>query len=198
MTQRSRLRLSICLGLAALCGGVVQAAPPPALPGDSVYQLPLALTDQQGRQRPLQDYRGQPLLVSMFYTSCQFVCPMLVEAMRATQTRLQPVERSHLPILMVSFDPAHDSVAVLKHTAEQRELDPALWTLARVEPKDVRKLAAVLGIQYRALPNGEFNHTTVLVLLDAEGRIVAKSSQLSGADAVFQQRVRAVVRSAMP
>ena len=49
----------------------------------------------------------------------------------------------------------------------------------------MRKLAAMLGIQYRALPKGDFNHTTSLILLDAEGRIAGRSGELSGADPDF-------------
>jgi cytochrome oxidase Cu insertion factor (SCO1/SenC/PrrC family) len=47
------------------------AAELPALSGDSVYQLDVDLTDQDGRVQPWKQRRGQPMLVSMFYTSCQ-------------------------------------------------------------------------------------------------------------------------------
>jgi protein SCO1/2 len=167
-----------------------------ALPTDSVYQLPLSLTDQQGRKAPMADRRGHPVLVSMFYTSCQFVCPMLVEALRDTEAKLSAEERARLSVLMVSFDPEHDSVAVLKRTAEQRGLDSSHWTLARTDAKSVRKLAAVLGIQYRALANGDFNHTTALILLDAEGRIAGRSSQLGNADPAFVKLVKAAAQRA--
>lgn len=169
------------------------AAPPAAgaaLPGDSVYQLPVDLTDQQGHTRALAERRGRPLLVSMFYTSCQFVCPMLIEALRDTETRLSADERARLSILLVSIDPEHDTVAVLQRTAEQRQLDPAHWTLARTDARSVRKLAAMLGIQYRALANGEFNHTTALILLDADGRVVGRTAQLGNADPAFVKLVK--------
>ena len=48
----------------------------------------------------------------------------------------------------------------------------------RPEPKDLRSLAAVLGVKYRALADGEFNHTSVLVLLDADGRILARTETI--------------------
>jgi protein SCO1/2 len=167
-----------------------------ALPSDSVYQLGLTLTDQAGRNLALDGHRGGPLLVSMFYTSCQFVCPMLVDALRDTEAKLSADERAKLSVLMVSFDPEHDTVAVLKKTADQRELDPAHWTLARTDAKSVRKLAAVLGIQYRAMKNGDFNHTTALILLDAEGRIAARTTQLGNADPAFVKRVKLVAQGA--
>ena len=172
------------------------AANAAALKADSIYQLPVTLTDQQGREQRLVDRRGHPVLVSMFYTSCQFVCPMLIEALSATEAKLSAAERANVSVLMVSFDPEHDSVAVLRRTAEQRRLDPAHWTLARTDAKSVRKLAAVLGIQYRALPNGDFNHTTALILLDGEGRIAGRTTQLGTADPAFVKLVKGATHRA--
>jgi protein SCO1/2 len=59
----------------------------------------------------------------------------------------------------------------------------------------VRQLAAVLGIQYRALPNGDFNHSTALILLDADGRLVARTTRLAGADPAFVEKVVAALRA---
>ena len=167
------------------------------LPTDSIYQLAVTLTDQDGRTTQLDERRGQPMLVSMFYTSCQFVCPMLIDALRDTEASLSVDERKRLSVLMVSFDPAHDSVTVLKRTADERQLDPAHWTLARTDPAAVRKLAAVLGIQYRALANGDFNHTSTLILVSGEGRIVGRTAQLGNADPAFVKLVKASVQAAV-
>lgn len=167
------------------------SVPAAALPSDSIYQLKLPLVDQDGRSFALDERRGRPMLVSMFYTSCQFVCPMLIEALQATEAKLSPEERAHLSVMMVSFDPAHDNVATLKKTADQRQLDPQRWTLARTEASHVRKLAALLGIQYRALGNGDFNHTTALILVDAQGRIAGRTAQLGSADPAFVKLVKA-------
>ena len=189
--------LAALAAMAAASAPTPDAAAPAAavakahLPADSVYQLALMLTDQKGRALSLASGHGHPVLVSMFYTSCQFVCPMLVEALRATEARLSAAERARVTVLMVSIDPEHDSVAVLERTARQRELDTTRWSLARTDAAGVRKLAAVLGIQYRALANGEFNHSTALILLDNEGRIAARTAQLGGADPVFVRRVKA-------
>ena len=99
-----------------------------------------------------------------------------------------------MPPTAPAFDPEHDTVVVLKRTADERGLDPGRWSLARTDPATVRK-ASVLGIQYRALANGDFNHTTAILLLDANGRVVARSSQLGRAEPAFVNRVRAVARS---
>lgn len=192
--------LAVAIAVAATAIGRANAAPSAAaattvaaLPSDSIYQLPVTLTGQDGRSAALDARRGAPVLLSMFYTSCKFVCPMLIETVRDVETKLSAEEREHLSVLLVSIDPAHDSVEVLKRTADERHVDSARWTLARTDAATVRKLAAVLGIQYRALTDGEFNHTTAVILIDAEGRIAARTTRVGSADPAFVKRVKAVL-----
>ena len=156
------------------------------LPANSIYQLSVPLTDQLGRSGKLGEWRGKPVMISMFYSSCQFVCPRIVEALKRTEENLV----TKVPILMVSFDPARDDTAALKAMADERHIDSKFWTLARTDARNVRKLAAILGIQYRELESGEFNHSSVIILLDAEGRVVGKTSTLGEADPAFVKLVR--------
>ena len=164
----------------------LNAAP---LPASSVYQLSVPLTDQRGNTSTLADWRGKPVMITMFYSSCQFVCPRIVEALKRTEENLDP-QRVPVPVLMVTFDPVRDNVATLKAMAEERRIDSKWWTLARTDAHNVRKLAAMLGIQYRELSSGEFNHSSVIILLDAEGRVVGKTSTLGEADPAFVKLVR--------
>ena len=173
--------------LAVLFGGSAAAATP--LPGDSVYNLPVQLTTQDGRQQMLAARRGRPQLVTMFYTSCQMVCPMIIDSLRLTRNALDPATRAKIDLLAVSFDPAKDDVATLKSYAEKRKLDPRIWTLARAEPAQVRQLSGVLGLQYRQLPDGEFNHSSELILLDAEGRIAARTTLIGRLDPAFVKAI---------
>jgi protein SCO1 len=190
---RFRIDYAVLLLLAiCLLPAFVRSADAAALPSDSIYQLNVALTDQNGRSVSLADHRGHPVVVTMFYSSCQFVCPRIIEALKKTESSLKAQNAAQVPIVMVTFDPARDDVAALKHVGEERGLDPALWTLARTDPQTVRKLAASLQIQYRQLPSGEFNHTSVLILLDADGRMIAKTSELGQADPAFVAQIKTV------
>lgn len=181
------MKRRLLLGGLALAG---LAGPALALPGDSVYQLDATLTDQLGHAVKLDTARGQPVLVSMFYTSCQFVCPMLIDAARDTRAALGEAERRRVKVLLISFDSARDTPAKLESMARERGLDASQWTLARTDPATVRKIAALLKFQYRALPDGEFNHSAELILLDGEGRITARTSMLAGADAKLVGAIR--------
>ena len=84
-------------------------APAAAIPGESIFQLPLELTLADGTRMPMAELRGKPLLVTMFYTSCNGVCPLLAFSMRRTVAALPPGQRDTLQVLMVSFDPKRDS-----------------------------------------------------------------------------------------
>ena len=59
-----------------------------------------------------------------------------------------------------------------------------------------RKIAATLGIQYRLLADGEYNHTTVLVLLDADGRIVGRTKRIGASDPDFIKLVKQTLQAA--
>ena len=175
-----------------------QASAPATLPGESVYLLMAPLTDQDGKVFRLDARRGQPVLISMFYTSCKFVCPMLVDTMRLTEQALTPAERKRLAVTLVSFDPARDTTAALKAMADGREIDRVRWTLARPSDANARKIAATLGIQYRLLPDGEYNHTTVLILLDSEGRIAGSTRKIGGLDPAFVKLIKQTLRDTAP
>lgn len=182
---------TLLLGFAGLAGA---AQPAPPLPGDSIYQLPLPLTDSQGQTRDWRTLRGKPRLVSMFYTSCQYICPLIIESGKAVERQLSPDQQKRLGVLLVSMDPARDTPPALKKVVDQRKLDLARWTLAAPPADDVRSVAAVLGIRYRQLADGEFNHSSMLILVDANGRILARTENIgSQPDPEFVAAVRKAV-----
>ena len=188
---------TIALSLMMLVVAPIAMAASPAkapLPSDSIYQLPLELTDQNGATRDWRTLRGKPRLVSMFYTSCAYICPLIVDSGKAVEHALTPAQRAHLGIVLISMDPARDTPAALGKVVDERKLDTARWTLAAPPKNDVRSVAGVLGVRYRALSDGEFNHTSALVLVDADGRILARTEQVgSRPDPAFLDAVRRAV-----
>jgi len=169
------------------------------LPDDSIYRLDATFSDQAGTTFTLATRRGRPQLVAMFYTSCRYVCPLIVDSAKGVEHALSESERERLSILLVSLDPARDDTAALKSVFDRRKLDPTRWTLARTSDRNVRSLAALLGVRYRALADGEFNHTSSLVLLDADGRRLESSSALGAKpDPEFLAAVRKALAPASP
>ena len=184
----------LCAAALMLACAIAFAAPankPAPLPRDSVYQLPLVLTDQAGHAADWRTRRGAPQVVAMFYTSCQYICPLIVDSGKAVDKSLTPQQRARLKILLVSMDPKRDTPAALKNIVDKRQLDTTRWTLASPPQGEVRAVAGVLGVRYRELADGEFNHTSALLLLDADGRILARTEQVgSTPDPAFIAAVR--------
>jgi protein SCO1/2 len=176
------------IGALALLQGRARARES-ALPGDSVYQLQAPLIDQQGHRLELGAGRGSPVLVSMFYTSCPIACPLTFETIHLTLAALPPEAARRVRVLLITMDPDRDTVQVLGGVARERGCDER-WTLARPQEEDVRPIAAILGIQVRRLPSGDFNHSTLIDLLDRQGRIVARSSRLGEADPALLDALR--------
>lgn len=190
MTMPTRSAWMLLLLLAVPAWAI--AAPP--LPKDSVYQLDARLTGQDGKARTWASLRGKPRLVSMFYTSCQYICPLIVDSGKGVERALTPAQRGRLGIVLVSMDPARDTPAALQEVVAKRKLDTSRWLLTSPRPGDVRSIAGLLDVRYRGLADGEFNHTSSLVLLDAEGRIVARTEKMgSQPDPEFLAQVRTLL-----
>jgi protein SCO1/2 len=99
-----------------------------------------------------------------------------------------------LGVVLISMDPARDTPAVLQKTVVARGVDGEHWLLAAPPAAKVREVAGVLGVRYKQLPDGDFNHSSVLVLLDAEGRIVARTEKIGSVpDPEFLAAVRKTV-----
>ena len=178
----------ICIVLMLLTMTVVRADSP--YPSTSVYQLPATLTSATGSKDALDLHHGHLVLVTMFYGSCPAACPLLIDTLRAVERALSENERADLRVLMISIDPQRDTPAALAALAKIRRLDTSRWELATTDETTVRKIAAVLNIQYRPLPDGGFNHTSVITLLDRQGQIVHRSSVLGRADPELTAAIR--------
>ena len=167
----------------------VPAAPAPATPTTppsaakpqevaperpSVYELSAKLEDQSGKALTLDAFRGQPVVLSMFYSGCKSMCPLLITHLHAINAALPADVRAKTRILMVSFDPEHDTPQKMKALADAHAIDTTHWTLTRTSASSVQELAAVLDIRYRKLPNGDFVHSSIITVLDRAGRPILR------------------------
>ncbi|UOD29431.1 SCO family protein [Massilia violaceinigra] len=189
--RRALLRASV------LAASVIAAplAHADALPADSLYRLSVPLKDSQGRQFDWRALAGRPLLVTMFYGDCNAACPIIIENLRRTVDAVKPAP-GRLAVLMVSLDPLYDTPGSLADLAKSHKLDPAIFRLAvAANETHTRAMAGALQIKYRAVTNGEINHTTRVCLLDAGGKPLASSTQLSPLpDPAFVAKIRLAVK----
>ncbi|MGB3872494.1 MAG: SCO family protein [Stenotrophomonas sp.] len=183
--------LALGLGLSAIAMQATAAtATQPALPGQSLYHLQTGFTDQGGHALQWHDLRGRPQLVSMLYTNCHLMCPLIVENAKGVQKQLTAAQREKLGVVMISLDPARDTPAALADMAERHRTGDG-WRFLQPNANDVPALANVLDVRYRFREDGSINHTSTLVLLDADGRILARGEVESAVpDPAFIDKVR--------
>lgn len=136
-----------------------------------IYDLEMSLTDQTNRAVPLDVFRGSPVVVSMFYATCPYACPTLISDIKHIEKRLDKKARAATRVLLVTFDPERDTPQKLSEIAKEHGVDTQRWKFARASEDDTRNLANVLGLKYRKLKSGQFNHSSVITVVDGKGII---------------------------
>jgi protein SCO1/2 len=200
MTSIRRLAIALCLASVALTATAASAtensaadggiSAPAEMPRDSVYLFDARLEDQDAAKLTFRDLGGQPRIVAMFYANCPYICPLIIDTIQRTEKALDDGERARLKVALITLDPERDDPAALADVVAKRKLDVPRWRLVRSGPDDVRRLAAVLGIQYRQLENRDFNHSSALILLSADGRVLARTSRIGELDPEFLAAVK--------
>jgi len=178
------IAIGLLSSLAALAAGdhdhmshMMKPAEP--LPGTSIYNLTSSWTDQDGKRVSLETLRGAPAVVAMGYTSCKDICPMIVADMVAIEDRAKASSLKGVHYAFFSLDSAVDTPERLKAYAGDHGLDLGDWVLFNGDDKAVRELAAALGVRYRRDASGGFDHSAVITILDAQGRIFAQQPDVT-------------------
>lgn len=159
----------------------------------SLYDLDATWTDQEGAAFPLAGLRGKPRLIVMFFSHCSYACPRITADLQKIERRLTPEETSRIGFVMASFDSERDRPATLKTFARAKELDLSRWVLLHGDQDQVRELAAALNVRYRQDEDGNIDHSNLITLLDAGGRIVFQRAGLEGDPEEVVRAVRAVL-----
>ncbi len=158
----------------------------------SLFQLETTFTDEANQPFTFGSLAGKQTLVVMFYGSCETICPALIEETKRIDQTLTPTERERTRVVVITFDPEHDTPERLVALAASKGLLRPRWTFLRGNESATREIATVLGVQYRRLPDGNFAHSAVITLLDAEGRIVERIEGLGQSPVAMIDRLRRV------
>ena len=188
---------------AAPCGAVAEKKAPccdelPAgapLSARSLYQLDAKWTDDAGQTVKLAALRGQPVVVAMFFASCEYACPVLVNDLQRLRAALPAAVRERTRFVLVSFDTVRDTTAGLAAYRAKASLD-AGWTLLRGEATDVQDLAMLLGVKYKQDARGQFAHSNLLTVLNPDGEIAHQHPGLQGDISAAAKAVSGVAQRA--
>lgn len=178
-------------------GGAPPGLPPrPARPGAALPNV--ALVDQAGQPFELTSLRGSALAITFLYTRCPLpdFCPALMRRFQQVAAVLarEPELARRVQLLSVSFDPGHDTPAVL--AAYGRPFLPGAgqsaaprWRLATGAPDALRRLTAFFGLSI-VQEQGEFAHELFTAVVAPDGRVaqVFEGSRVAAQDVVAALR----------
>jgi protein SCO1/2 len=163
------------------------------LPGSSIYQIDSEWVDQDGKDFELEDLQGKPTILSMVYLSCKYICPAVISEVQALESELNKKTKKDVQVVLVSFDPDRDTVAVLKSYAKDRKLDLSRWKLiTNKKESKIRELAVATNFKYQKDEKGEFTHSYMILMLDQSGVIKAR---LDGANLDHKPMLKAIEES---
>jgi protein SCO1 len=151
-------------------------AGPPSAPSRLAIIRPapdFTLTDSDGKQVTLAQFRGKVVFVSFVFTTCSGSCP-------ATTARLAKVQealarradlRDRVQLVSITLDPERDTPARLRDYMHLYEVDPANWRFLTGPKGDVTKTIAAWGMWARSAANGQLDHPSRVFLVDPRGRV---------------------------
>lgn len=144
--------------------------------GDTVPDA--ALIDQNNARRSFADWRGAPTLMTFIYTRCPLpnFCPLMDKNFVAIQKQAagDAMLKGKFKLVSVSFDPEHDSPAVLKAHAAALNADPAMWSFLTADKITIDRFAARFGVGVirDAADLATITHNLRTTLIGADGKIL--------------------------
>jgi cytochrome oxidase Cu insertion factor (SCO1/SenC/PrrC family) len=147
----------------------------------------LALTDQNGQELSLAQFRGRWVIVTFAFGHCEDICPVIVEHARRARADESATD---FPILVVSLDPWRDTPDRLQSIASAWRLDGE----DRVLSGSVERVNATLDrwriARERDEITGMIAHGSTIALVDPAGR---EAWRVEGAP----QRIREAIALAL-
>jgi protein SCO1/2 len=157
---------------------VPEKAAKAALPDTSLYQTSALWKTDSNQDIKLSALAGRPQIVTMFFSTCQFACPILVHDLKKIDEALPSELRSKVGFALVSFDSERDTPPTLAKFRSSRAL-PQQWKLLTGKPDDILELALLLGVKFKETSPGQFAHSNLITLLDAKGQIAYQQNGLN-------------------
>ena len=131
----------------------------------------LEFTNSFGQPVKLADYSGQPLLVSLIFTSCHHVCPALTRHLKtAVDAAREALGHDSFKVVTIGFDTPNDTPERMRDFARKQGINDPDWVFLSASAETMAELVENLGFIYFTTPRG-FDHITQVTIVDRNGII---------------------------
>ena len=160
--------------LAAVLAGLLLSAcadgPPEMMPS-------FALVDQSGTTVKSESLRGHALVVSFVFTTCVQACPLITAQLARAQARVRTEKLdARVRFVSITLDPVTDTPEVLRRYAAAHGIDLTTWHFLTGASDDVARVVRAFGLT--AVARERIVHGSLVVLVDGQGRIAARRTDL--------------------
>jgi protein SCO1/2 len=130
------------------------------------------LLGADGAPLMLSQFKGQPLVLSLVYTSCSTVCPTGTETLKISVAKARKALGDNaFQVLTVGFDARNDTPQRMRVFAVDHGIDAdQFWHVASAAPSELSSLLDEVGFSYSSAAGG-FEHVAQTTILDADGRV---------------------------
>jgi protein SCO1/2 len=136
--------------------------------------LDYKFTNELGQAVSFDDFRGQALAVTFFYTRCPLpdFCPRLSRNFQEASQKLEAMKNgpTNWHFISVSFDPEFDTSETLLNYGKSYHYDPAHWSFFTGPTDKIAELARGAGIEYETT-GGTINHNFRTLIVNAQGHL---------------------------
>lgn len=142
-----------------------------------------ALTDHNGKQRSLEDFRGQVVVMFFGFTHCPDVCPTTLAELAGAVKKLGPAGEK-VQVLLVTIDPERDTPELLAKYVTA--FNPKFLAL-RGNADETARVAKEFKVIYQKVAgpreeNYAMDHSAGSYIFDRQGRLRLYVSYGRGAD----------------
>ena len=127
--------------------------------------------NRSGRKVRLSDYRGKPLVISMIYTRCPFVCVTTTRNLKALKLSRDALGADSFGVLTIGFDTKNDTPEAMDNFAKRMDVELAGWEFLSADSDTIKKLSKDLGFVYFPSAEGGFEHITQTTFIDGKGKV---------------------------
>lgn len=135
----------------------------------SFYTAPYSFTNDRAQTVHLSEWRGKPLILTMEYSNCRFMCTTTFSKMKAIQAAADQ-KKIQIDFMIISLDPKNDTPQAWQQYRISRDVDRSNWHLLTGSEVTTKEFAALIGIKYWTMDE-HILHDFKIVRLNAKGEI---------------------------
>lgn len=128
-------------------------------------------TDTRNQQVDLRSFLDKPLVVSLIFTGCNDICPMVSETIAdAVEVARDALGADSFRVVTIGFDSRNDNPNRMRSYAASHGINVAGWNFLSADAATIDNLSRDLGFTFRPSPQG-FDHLSQTSVIDTDGRV---------------------------